>query len=58
MAVEHAGPVSEAGAGARHTGLPTLAVLCFRPRRVYIVDGEGRAIGVLTPTDVLRMVSQ
>ncbi|EFN53812.1 hypothetical protein CHLNCDRAFT_53630 [Chlorella variabilis] len=25
---------------------------------VYIVDGEGRAIGVLTPTDVLRMVSQ
>lgn len=29
-----------------------------KKHRVYIVDGEGRAIGVLTPTDVLRMVSQ
>ncbi|KAL4419761.1 hypothetical protein ABPG75_006859 [Micractinium tetrahymenae] len=25
--------------------------------RVYVVDGEGRTIGVVTPTDVLRMVS-
>lgn len=25
--------------------------------RVYIVDGEGRAVGVVTPTDALRIVT-
>lgn len=25
--------------------------------RVYVVDGEGRAIGVVTPTDALRLIS-
>lgn len=32
---------------------PPIAVAC----RVYIVDEEGKAVGVVTPTDSLRLVS-
>jgi CBS domain-containing protein len=28
----------------------------YRKHRVWVVDGEGKAVGVVTPTDVLRMV--
>jgi predicted transcriptional regulator len=27
------------------------------PRRVYVVDDAGQAVGVVTPTDTLRLVS-
>ena len=31
-------------------------LLNHNKHRVYVVDGEGRPLGVVTPTDVLRLV--
>lgn len=45
-------------ASAADPGKPEPRCAAFSwPCRVYIVDGEGQAVGVVTPTDVLRLLS-